>query len=59
LAGAQQVVDELPADAQRFSGLVRAVREPLDEGIPLDDLARPKHGEAVLGHPLLERIQTT
>ena len=25
----------------------------------LDDLARPKHGEAVLGHPLLERIQTT
>ena len=28
LAGAQQVMDEFPGDAQQFSGFVRAVGEP-------------------------------
>ena len=33
LAGAQQVMDELPGDAQWFSGLVRTVGEPLNQAL--------------------------
>src|SRR5262245_40579841 len=39
LAGAQQVVDELPGDAQQFGGLVGAVGQSFGEGIALEDLA--------------------
>ena len=46
LAGAKQVVDELPGDAQKFSGFVGAVGEPLGEGVAREDLAHD--GEQVL-----------
>src|SRR2546421_7500956 len=36
LAGAQEVVDELCGDSQQFSGLVRAVGEPVGEGVALE-----------------------
>ena len=39
LAGAQQVMDELPGDAQWFSDFVRTVDEPLNEGVARRDLA--------------------
>ena len=32
LAGAQQVVDQFPGNAQQVSGLIRAVGEPLSVG---------------------------
>src|SRR6266702_1223911 len=48
LAGAQQIVDKLSGDAQQFSGLVRAVRKPLGEGVAFEDLAHD--GEQFFAH---------
>jgi hypothetical protein len=45
LAGAQQVMDELSGDAQPFGGLLRAVGEPLGEGVTF-----AHQGEQLLAH---------